>query len=134
MIKTSLEVEADIYRLIKDSELGRAIKGNVYRRGYRPADSKKEDIIVHFLSGTPSQFQRGVVIVNAYVPDVTLGNGQRISDTARLTELAQLIRPTLHANTSEYDIVEDEMATVEQLGDMAQSVLTIRLRFMWVAR
>ena len=48
-MKTEKQIERDFYLLIKQSNLGAAIRGSIYRSEMRPADATSEDIIVKFL-------------------------------------------------------------------------------------
>ena len=55
MAKTGKQVQGDIYRLLRDSSLYLRISGEVYRYGYRPRDSRKEDATVRFTTGLPDR-------------------------------------------------------------------------------
>lgn len=84
MAKTGKQIQSDVLALLKSSSLPALISGKVYRKGYRPRDSKAEDAIVIFTAGLPGQVQTGVVTINIYVPDidpyengVLVENGQR---------------------------------------------------------
>lgn len=68
---TAHKVQSDIMALLAGSELCAEVSGKVYRAGYRPRDSRLEDIIVTFVTGTPLQVERGAVTLNIYVPDIT---------------------------------------------------------------
>ncbi len=74
-MKTSKQVQSDIIALLKGSTLATSVSGGVYRgtpdSNYRPRDSRQEDIVVIFTSGTPSEVETGVVTVHIYVPDIT---------------------------------------------------------------
>ena len=90
-MKTSRQVQGDIYRLLKDSSLAAAISGGVYRQGMRPRDSRLEDAVVTYTAGTPGQVQDGVVTVNIYVPDIDpMDDGVLVEDSARTEELEGL--------------------------------------------
>ncbi len=85
MLKTSKEIQGDVYKLLKNSTLSKAINGKVYKAGYRPRGSEKEDIVVVFTAGLSEQIQTGIVTVLIFVPDVPnrangimLENGERI--------------------------------------------------------
>lgn len=81
-------MQGDIYRLLRNSGLARAINGDVYRHGMRPRDSRKEDAVVVFTAGTSGQVQDGVVTVNIYVPDIDpRDDGSMVEDTRRTEEL-----------------------------------------------
>ncbi|GIZ15499.1 hypothetical protein [Capnocytophaga catalasegens] len=90
MKKTASEIEADIYKLIKNSFISRFIKGDVYREGLRPANSQKEDVIVSFLTGIFDTFsQEGKVNINIYVPDRE-SSGINRKDIKRCREIEQV--------------------------------------------
>ncbi len=59
-IKTEKQVERDFFTFIRESELGRGIRGTVYRPEMRPADADTEDLVVKFLAGLDEQIQSGV--------------------------------------------------------------------------
>lgn len=55
MAKTSKQIQGDVYRLLQDSVLSGMISGEVYRSGYRPRDSNREDAVVIFTTGLPDE-------------------------------------------------------------------------------
>lgn len=57
MAKTSKQIQGDVYRLLQDSVLSGMISGEVYRSGYRPRDSNREDAVVIFTTGLPDEVQ-----------------------------------------------------------------------------
>lgn len=88
---TAHKVQTDIMALLADSELCAEVSGKVYRNGYRPRDSRLEDIIVTFVTGTPSQVERGAVTLNIYVPDITpYNNGVYVEDGLRVSQIEHL--------------------------------------------
>lgn len=88
---TASAVQSDIMALLADSELCAEVSGKVYRNGYRPRDSRLEDIIVTFVTGTPSQVERGAVTLNIYVPDITpYNNGVYVEDGLRVSQIEHL--------------------------------------------
>ena len=70
MAKTGKQIQGDIRKLLMDSTLYTKISGEVYRNGYRPRDSRREDAVVIFTAGMPEQIQTGVVTINIFVPDI----------------------------------------------------------------
>lgn len=58
MAKTSKQVEGDIFQLLKDSTLYTMISGDVYRAGYRPRDSRKEDAVINSRLGLLMKFRQ----------------------------------------------------------------------------
>lgn len=88
---TAHKVQTDIMALLAGSELCAEVSGKVYRAGYRPRDSRLEDIIVTFVTGTPSQVERGAVTLNIFVPDITPNNdGVYVEDGRRTSYIEEL--------------------------------------------
>ena len=88
---TAHKVQDDIMALLRESELVDYVTGEVYREGYRPRDSRKEDIVVIFVTGTPEQVERGAVTLNIYVPDITpFNNGVYVEDGLRVSQIEHL--------------------------------------------
>lgn len=88
---TAHKVQTDIMALLADSELCAEVSGEVYRYGYRPRDSRLEDIVVRFVTGTPSQVERGAVTLNIFVPDITPYNdGVYVEDGHRTSYIEEL--------------------------------------------
>ena len=48
---TSREVQTTIYKLLRESELCKAVNGKLYHATTRPRASHKEDIIVRYTTG-----------------------------------------------------------------------------------
>lgn len=93
MIKTSKEVEGDVYRLLSQSLPDGALTGNVYRHGMRPRDSRLEDAVVIFTGGLTDEVQTGVVTINVFVPDIDpWQNGCLTEDSARCEQIEALMR------------------------------------------
>lgn len=88
---TAHKVQDDIMALLRESELVDYVTGEVYREGYRPRDSRKEDIVAIFVTGTPEQVERGAVTLNIYVPDITpYNNGVYVEDGLRVSQIEHL--------------------------------------------
>ena len=91
MAKTGKQIQGDIRRMLRESPLASAISGEVYRNGLRPRDSRQEDAVVTFTTGTPDEVQEGVVTINIFVPDTDpYDNGVMVEDTERTEELESL--------------------------------------------
>ncbi len=84
---TAKRVQTDFIALLRGSSLEAAVTGSVYRAGYRPRDSRLEDIVVTFTSGTAAQVDSGVVTLNIFVPDLEDSDGTFVEDGARTAEL-----------------------------------------------
>lgn len=88
---TAHKVQTDIMALLADSELCAEVSGKVYRNGYRPRDSRLEDIVVTFVTGTPTQVEQGAVTLNIFVPDITPYNdGVYVEDGRRTSYIEEL--------------------------------------------
>lgn len=89
---TAKQVQTDVYKMLCDSPLLAMISGTIYRAGYRPRDSKKEDIVIVFTTGLSEEIETGVVTINAYVPDIDpFENGVFVEDGQRTQEIEQAL-------------------------------------------
>lgn len=130
MKKTEIQIERDFYQLIKNSRLGAAIRGTVYRSEMRPADATDEDLIVKFLAGTDEQIQRGVVILNLYVPDINFADGRKLADKNRIGELQELILDFIDTcDDTDYLITSDSTPYSTKNPDIEQHLIVARLKF-----
>lgn len=85
---TAHKVQDDIMAMLADSELCAELTGQVYREGYRPRDSRAEDVVVLFVNGIPEQIEQGAVTLNIYVPDITpYANGVYVEDGGRVAHI-----------------------------------------------
>ena len=131
MVKTEQQIERDFYFFIKDSPLGKAVKGGVYRSDMRPDNAHTEDLVVKFLAGLDEQVQSGVVIVNVYVPDVPYQKtARKVSDKSRIGELQALIQSFVNDNANtEYRMQTDVSPTTMAVEGVEQHVVYARIRF-----
>lgn len=87
MARTAKQVQGDIISLLRNADWESLISGKIYRNGYRPIDSTKEDIIVTHTAGIPDRFQSGIVTINIYVEDMPEGeNGRRVEELEKLAQ------------------------------------------------
>jgi hypothetical protein len=93
-MKTDIDIKDDIFKVIKGSDLEKAVSGKLCKTK-RPADSTKEDIVISVLANQNAQIQEAYVNVNIYVADVERDN-QYEEDTIRLRELCALCTEILH--------------------------------------
>ena len=89
MAKTAKDIQTDFYTLLKDSDLAAMVNGIVYRDGFRPRDSKKEDIVIIYSVGEDDgEIQSGIVTLNIYVPDILpYKNGTMVENAARTAKI-----------------------------------------------
>lgn len=86
-MKTGSQIETDVFKIIKGSELATAIRGTIYREGMRPLNATTEDAVVSFMTGLDNQVQTGALNLNIYVPDIDNGSGSKVKNGARCLEL-----------------------------------------------
>lgn len=136
MARTAHRIQSDIRSLIEGSSLAGAVSGKVYRGNPedsdRPRDSKLEDIVVVFTTGTPEQIHEGVVTVKIYVPDIdTYGNGDYVEDGKRCEALeveADKWYESLHGRTDYLFGLQDTIHTQSD-PEIGQHFVVVRLRY-----
>ena len=133
MAKTSKQVQGDIYQLLKDSTLYTMISGEVYRQGYRPRDSRKEDAVVIFTTGLPNQIQTGVVTVNIFVPDIDpYDNGVLVENGARTEEIERLAGKWVDGLTTDkscYKFKLQQTIYTEEEAEINQHFIVVKLKY-----
>jgi len=129
-MKTEIEIERDFYTLIKNSQLGAAIRGSLYRSEMRPANADGEDLIVKFLAGNDEQIQSGTMILNLYVPDIDSAGGRKVADKKRIGELQRHILDFVeNCDDTEYWIKTDGTPYSTYNPDIEQHLIVTRLKF-----
>lgn len=130
MIKTETQIERDFYSFVKNSDLGKAIRGKVYRSEMRPTNATTEDLIVKFLAGLDEQVQTGVVIFNLYVPDIPHADGRMVPDKNRIGKLEELILAFVEtAGGTEYWLETDATPTTMRNEEIEQHFIYARIKF-----
>lgn len=133
MAKTGKQVQGDIYRLLRDSSLYLRISGEVYRYGYRPRDSRKEDATVRFTTGMPDQIQTGVVTVNIFVPDIDPDdNGTWVENGERTEQLEKLAQDWVDSLTAEVSCYRFKLAqTIDTFEEpsIRQHFVCVKLKY-----
>ena len=133
MTKTSKQVQGDIYRMLKDSSFSSMISGEVYRQGYRPRDSRKEDAVVIFTTGLTDEIQTGVVTVNIFVPDIDpYNNGIWVEDGKRTEEVERLAQEwidSLTADKSCYKFELQQTIYTEEEAEINQHFVVVKLKY-----
>lgn len=131
MTKTEIDFERDFYTLVKNSDLGKAIRGSVYRSGMRPTNAKSEDLIVKFLAGTDEQVQDGIMLIHIYVPDIANNDGRKVEDKARVGVLeSAIIAFVKNCEDTEYLIRCDGLPKSTELPEeIEQHLIVTRLKF-----
>lgn len=132
-MKTAKEIQTDIYNFLRGSKFAQGVNGDVYRQGYRPRNSAKEDIIVIFTTGAVGEVQRGVVTINAYVPDIDpYRNGVFVEDGRRTAEVETLAKnwvESLTAAKSDYLFNLNNTIYTEADAEVPQHFIVVRLNY-----
>lgn len=129
-LKTENQVERDFYTLIRESSLGKGIRGKVYRPDMRPDDAKTEDLVLKFLAGLDDQIQSGVIIINLYVPDIPSESGRKVKDITRIGVLEELIKSFVEDNdNTEYIISTEATPTSMKNNEIEQHFIYARIKF-----
>lgn len=129
-LKTEQQIERDFYSFLNSSNLGKALKGKVYRDEMRPANAKTEDLVFKLLAGTDEQIQEGIVVCNIYVPDTMQKGGKSVKDHERIATLESLALQLLDNGTgSEYRLRTDSSMKSVQMEGMMQHCIVLRLKY-----
>lgn len=131
MTKTEIDFERDFYTLVKNSKLGSAIRGSVYRSDMRPDNANSEDLVVKFLAGTDEQVQSGTMLIHIYVPDIANNSGRKVEDKARVGVLeSAIIEFVKNCEDTEYLIKCDGLPKSTELTEkIEQHLIVARLKF-----
>lgn len=131
MMKSEKNIEKDLFRLIKESNLAKMISGSVYRKDMRPEGSMLEDIVIKFLSGTEGQIQAGIIALNIYVPNISqIGSERKVENTARIEELEDAVIAFVNDCTETEYLYEfdDTMQSIE-VDEIDQHAIYARIHY-----
>lgn len=132
MEKTEKQIEKDVFRIIRNSELKNAIGGTIYREGMRPKSATAEDIVVKFLTGIDGQEQSGIVLVHIYVPNIASvsGDGELVEDITRIGQLQELANQVLsNLEDTEYLFEKDGTPKSYEAEGVEQHFINVRLHY-----
>lgn len=135
MSRTASEIQGDVYAFLKDSELANSLSGQIYRRGYRPRDSRLEDAEVIFTTGLPGEIETGVVTINIYCPDIdAYNNGVYVENGERVSEIekaaSQWVK-TLLASRSNYLFRLKETIHTTADEEINQHFVVVKLQYSY---
>lgn len=131
MEKTEKQIEKDVFRIIRDSELA-VIGGVVYRDGMRPKNATTEDIVVKFLTGIDGQEQSGVVLVHIYVPNIKSpsGDGELVPNITRIDLLEEIANSLLSSlEDTEYLFEKDGTPRSYPAEGIEQQFINVRIKY-----
>lgn len=127
MIKSELQIEQDIYNLLK-GELKSMISGSVYKNGMRPIDAQTEDAVIAVSDASADQIQLGHVQINVYVPNI-----KDMPDKARMTELSgqheNLCELMNALTTDEYTFYPSRAARPYEVPELRQHFVNFEIEF-----
>lgn len=127
MIKSELEIEQDVYNLLKN-ELKGIIAGKVYKSGCRPTDAKTEDAVISVSDATADQIQKGHVLINIYVPDIKgMPNKSRLMELCKKHEAICELMNSLKAD--EYSFKPGRAASAIEELDIKQHFANLNIEF-----
>lgn len=136
MKKTGSSFEEDIYKQLLTSNLAKGISGKVYRKGMRPRNSIKEDVIVTYKTGLDGQIQNGFIVVNTYVPDILSGMDklQDISRCKSIEILSSQFVETLKISGYKFELTNNiqSFQLEESAKDYEQHFVHIEIYFEYV--
>lgn len=136
-MKTSKQVQSDIIALLEGSTLASSVSGKIYRgtpdSNYRPRDSRKEDIVVIFTTGIPSEVETGVVTVHIYVPDITPYEDGVFYEDGRRSETIEALAAdwveSLTCDRSNYKFKLQQSIHTQANSDIHQHFVVVRLGY-----
>lgn len=129
MIKTQIDIERDFFGMITQA-VGRDLRGKVYRAEMRPDNARTEDAVVKLLAARDDQIQTGTVILNVYIPDITLAGGRSVANTERIATIERLIVDYIDGGpSSEYHLETDGSPMAIAIEGTAQHVVTARINY-----
>ncbi len=136
MAKTGKQIQSDVLALLKRSSLPALISGKVYRKGYRPRDSKDEDAIVIFTTGLPGQVQTGIVTINIYCPDIDpYENGVYVENGERCETLEKAAASwvdSLTAAVANYKFKLQQTIYTEEEPEIKQHFVVVKLKYEYI--
>lgn len=128
-MKTDIDIKDDVYMLVSKSALAGKITGAISKT-LRPANSRKEDVVISILANTNERPQSAYVNVNVYVPDSAVKydvDDQTITqyeeDSARLREICDLCKELFETYVGDtYRITLDSQRVLSSSDDGAHIV------------
>lgn len=128
-MKTGMEIETDVYRLLMASSIAEELSGRVYRIKH-PRDMADDCAVVNFLSGRDEQIQNGVVNLNIFIADIIVDGGETYPDTKKIGMFQRLVLDWIEKTRhSEYRLDTDASMTIIESADTNQHYINCRLNF-----
>lgn len=122
-MRTALDQNTFFYQLLDASALKTAINGGIYK-DEKPANSKKEDVVINTVTLGTGTLQRGVSNINIYVPK--LSNG--LPNHARFNALVAIAATILEEGYAEKQNYWTEYSSLVQDQASGEWYYNFRLR------
>ena len=128
-MKSDIEIEDELYRIVKQSQLSTEIDGDIYKGPYeRPDGSDSEDIEIIVIANQNAEIQLCTVNVNIYVKDILI-DGQYRKNNQRLRELSSMSKEILETiNQDGYRINLDSQRVLKE-GQVNQHMICNKLNY-----
>jgi len=133
-MKTSLDQDTEIYKLLNVPAITSVITGGIYK-GRRPADSELDDIVINTITTGDGTRQFGVSNVNIYVKDIQAtiaGRQQFLMNTSRLITLTNLVKPLLEETDGDDFALWIESTRPAAEPEINQHFINIRIEFQFI--
>lgn len=89
------DVDTILYKILNASDLKSTITGQIYKEGFRPTNSGKEDVSIKTLAISQDQPQIAISSINCHIPDLkqTIGSStEYVPNSAKMKAVADKIR------------------------------------------
>ena len=127
---TSREVQTTVYKLLRESELCKAVNGKLYHATTRPRASHKEDIVVRYTAGRSGEVQEGVVTVLIYTEPIPASDGTPREDIARTAQIERLATDWVDdLPTGEYLFWSDDTIQTDYDPEAGLYFTSVRLKY-----
>ena len=130
-MKTSIDIEDDIFTILKGSALAREVSGKIYKGVNRPSDSKKEDITIAVLANNNGEIQNSYVNVNIYVADQQIGKAYN-ENKQRARVLAKMAVELFDNAGKEHDFrttVEEQRSYEADGTGVPEHFINVKIRY-----
>lgn len=88
------DVDTILFKILNTSDLKSTITGQIYKEGYRPTNSGKEDVSIKTLAISQEQPQIAISSINCHIPDLkqTIGSAtEYVPNSAKMKAVADKI-------------------------------------------
>lgn len=128
MKKTGGQIERELFGLLKPA-IDSFINGKLYRQGMRPIDSAFEDAVLSFMTGLSGQVEVGVLNLNVYVPNVSIGT-QLVCNITRCTDIEIFLTNLIDSiSSTEYELGLGSIVQTFEESSINQHFVNCKIKF-----